>query len=387
MNAHKACVLLFVLLGSPSLAAQTGCVEGRVLDTVGAPVPFIFVTASALDRSASHQVETDSDGYFFADVPAGEYDVIATDRSDLASPGVVQAEPGDALRTKVIAGKSCSSVSLRQPQRARLRFMATNALTEEFVDSVDASFRLNAKERWRGGTNEQQELLVPANSSLEVQVSARGYEDPELLQISPLQPGEAREVPVTLRPVAMGCITGTAVDEQGSPLGNATLQTSSQTQGGSCGRASTDASGHFRFDEVQPGAYTLFTQAKGYPLPGVEDGSVARVAVPPGRVCPEVSIRLGRKAARLSVKIADGVTRKPVKGAEVWVSGEYIQGGGWSLRAIADPTLVPALTAFEIHVTAQGYLKAPPRAFLPMQPEETQQLTIALQPESQKSAR
>jgi hypothetical protein len=323
---------------------------------------------------------TASDGSFYLDVQAGEYDVVASSEFVPGSPSIGSENPG--VRIRVVEGNVCSSVSLRQPRRARLRLNATNLVTQEPIKDVDASFRLDAKEIWRGTANQQQELLVPGNSDLQVQVFARGYENSAVLAILPLQPGEVRELAVALRPVASGCVTGTVVDENGLSLQRARLQLASLSEsGGSHDVAYSDENGHFRFDHVQPGRYAIFANVEGYPLPGEADGSEAATSVSPGGSCSDVSMKLGPKAAKLSVKVIDALTRKPIKDAEAWASAGDSQDA-WTLRMIADPMPVPALISFDVYASAPGYAKAGPLSVSPLQAEEAHQVIIALQPKA-----
>lgn len=373
-------LILLISAFSLTLAAQDGCVQGKVIDPDGTPVPSTYVIAFEVDRSASHGVGTDSEGMFLLDrLPAGEYDVIACNEYVPGSPSIGPENEDAHVRTRLVEGHVCSSVSLRQPRRARLRLRATNAVTQESIKPIDATFRLNAEEIWRGTANEQQELLVPVNAGLQVQVFAPGYENSDVLQISPLQPGEVRDLAVALRPVAMGCVSGTVVDAEAAALQGVRLQLDPISHGaGSQGIAFSDENGHFQFDQVQPGHYVIFAHADGYPLPGGVDGADAGAAVPPGRSCSDVSIKLGPKAAKLSVEVIDAVTRKPIKGAEAWAGAGDSQNA-WTLRMVADPMPVPALTSFEVNASAPGYAKAEPLNISPLQPEEAHQVIIALQ--------
>jgi len=377
------CLILFAGLG---LAAQAeeGCIQGKVLDLTGAPVPSIYVIASSLNEARTEQVATGGDGYFVMDhVPAGkEYDVFTSDKDELGSMNSPKAKPSGAVRIRTVEDQ-CPEITLRQPPRARLHLKVTDLLTGEAVKSVASRFRFHGEWYWRGGTGEQGAFLVPPNSEIEIQIGAVGYEDSEILKASSPQPGKAREVAVALRPLQMGCITGSVVDQQGAPVAGARIQTSAG--GGNFDRRipwkTTDAKGRFRIDGAQPGGYAIFTQAEGYSLPGnQQDGSVTDVTVPSGSACADVAIKLGPRAAKLSVKVIDAVTQTPLEDAEVWAAGNFVHAGGWSQKVGADPTPVPALTQFNVYAHAAGYLNAQALTILPMQPEQTQQITIALQP-------
>jgi len=294
-----------------------------------------------------------------------------------------------SVRSTAMAGSKCPYVTLRQLPRARLRIRATNSLTAEPIKSADSQFRFSAERSWRGQTDGRGELLVPPNSELEVQIGTVGFENSEILKITSPQPGKVREVAVALRPLQTGCVTGTVVDQQGTPIAGARIQAGPGGENFDPGTwKSTDAKGHFRIDGVQPGNLPIYTYAEGYPLPtSQKDSSFTEVTVGSRSECAETNIKLGPKAAKLWVKVVDIVTQKPVKDAEVWAAGNFADGGTWSQKIAADPTPVPALTQFFVRASAEGYVKPQPMTILPMQPEQTQEITIALQPEGLQSAR
>jgi hypothetical protein len=66
---------------------------------------------------------------------------------------------------------------LLQPARAHLRVKATDMFTGEPVKSIQARFRFDSEKSWRGGVDEHGKLLVPPDSSLEVQMGAAGHEN------------------------------------------------------------------------------------------------------------------------------------------------------------------------------------------------------------------
>jgi len=78
--------------------------------------------------------------------------------------------------------------------------------------------------------------------------------------------------------------------------------------------ASTDASGAFRFDELEPGAYTLSTERTGFILDPESDRSVT---VKPGPADSDVTLKLIRTGA-VSGRVLDN-DGEPVTGASVQV--------------------------------------------------------------------
>jgi hypothetical protein len=378
--------LLLILLASQNLAADPGCIQGKVLDSAGAPVPSIYVIATSANQKESVQLQTDTDGFFMLDqVLAGEeYEVLASDNpvvrnvsSAIKSVGAVQAIAGTE--------KKCPSVMLLQPARARLRVKATDIFTQQPVKSIQAHFRFDSEKPWRGGVDEHGELLVPPDSSLEVQMGAAGYENSGVLQIASSQPGDTFDVAFELRPMQTGCIAGTALDSEGIGVSGTGIQTSSRGETFNVGASTTtDSKGQFRISGVQPGNYEIFVTAAGYPPSLSQNGLMIEVAVPPGASCADATIRLGPKAAKLRVTVINGITQEPIKGAEVWLRGDFEKEGGWSLTVNGDRAPVPALTQITVSAGAEGFVRSQPLIISPIQPSQTQEIMIKL---TQKSSR
>jgi Carboxypeptidase regulatory-like domain len=372
--------LLLILFAGHNLAAEPGCIEGKVLDAAGAPVPSIYAVAIGANHKWSIEVQTDSDGFFkFDQLLAGEeYDVLASDKS--FDSDIDKSEMG-AVHATAASESQCPRVTLLQRARAHLHVRATDMITGEPVKSVNAHFRLDSDNSWRGCIDEHGELLVPPGSDLGVQVGAAGYETSGVLRITTPQPDEADEVAVEMRPVQMGCIDGTVLDLEGRGVPGADIQTSSGPEDFQLGtRTSADANGQFRVGGIQPANYWIFVNATGYPpsLTRIID----RVPVPPGPNCASATVRLGPKAAKLRVTVINGMTQEPIMSAVVWLNGEFKPQGGWSLRVGRVVSPVPALTQFTVTARAESYETAQPLTISPMQPGETREVTIALTPKS-----
>lgn len=387
------CLFLF-LATTPCLKAQAGCMDGQVLDTRGNPIHSLSVFATKTDHSYMMEVTTGSDGKFsMTELPAGAYQVFTSDETKAESRHVNlrTIDPTDAERVQVADSDLCARANLWRAPRARLQLHATNLLTGEKIDSVDASFRLSADSSWQGYL-EGGEILVPPLTNFQLQLGGRGYEPSPVQQLSPLQPGEVREIAVALRPLQVGCIAGTVLDEQGIPVSGIRIQVnrSAEHLKFDPGVKSTDNNGKFKFEGLQPGNYFVFTHAEllGY-VPGLsqESGEYSMVAVAPGAGCSATAISLGPKAAKLELLVVDAITQAVVPKAAVWLSGTYRNGlGYWSLNAIGTPVLAPSLTQFQLSAGARGYqtrkIDVPP-----LQPEETQKFVIQLQPEGKKPIR
>jgi hypothetical protein len=374
--------LLLILLASQNLAADPGCIQGKVLDVAGAPVPSIHVIATSANRKMSVELQTDTDGFFMLDqaLAGEEYNLLASDNpvnrnvfSEIKSVGAVQAIAGTE--------NQCPSLMLLQPARAHLRVKTTDMFTEEPVKSIQAHFRFESEKSWRGGVDEHGELLVPPDSSLEVQIGAAGYENSDVLKIASPQPGDTFDVALELRPVQTGCIVGTALDLEGIGVPGAGLQTSSRGENFNMGAAtSTDSKGQFRISGVPPGNYAIFVTAAGYPPSLAQSGMKTEVAVPAGANCADATIRLGPKAAKLRATVINGMTQEPIKSAKVWLTGDFEGQGGWSLTMSGDLAPVPALTQIAVSAGAEGFVRSQPFTISPMQAGQTQEIMIELTP-------
>jgi len=383
-----------VLLAGLNLAAhaQDGCIQGKVLDAAGAPVPSVYVAAFGFADPSNEEGETDGDGYFLLGdfLDAGtDYVVAASDNSLLGHGNSSMASLPNAVRTRAGSGSHCPEITLHHSARARIHLKVTNLVTRESIESFDLSFRFHGGPLWRSGINQGGELLLPPSANLEIQLGSVGYESSEILRMSTPPPGKAREFTAELRPLETGCVTGTVVDHHGTPVPQARIQISSDdNRFHHDANKTTDANGRFRADGIQPGRSQIVVYAAGYPLSfNPSDGTVTEIDVASGADCADANIRLGPKAAKLLVDVIDATTQKPIEGAQGWLRADFVDDGSSRMVAIAVPTQVRARTQFSLYVHADGYLKPAPVAVLPMQPEETQEITVALRPEPSQPER
>jgi len=364
-----------------NLPAQNGCIEGRVVDTAGAPIA-THVVGIGSDRQAAFDVGSSLDGYFRIDsIPAGDYDVATSDdyQADFRNLPLAAPKPASAMRAAALQGGICSSITLRRPVRARLHLTVTDLLTSAVVPSPHGSFRYNATNSWQGSDDEGT-LLVPPLSDLEVHVGARGYELSEPIKIPPLQPGEVRELKVSLRPTQTGCITGIVVDQARAPLTGVEVRPSlNDFANGLLNREAppvrSGADGRFSLKTLHPGNYSLFTNAiaLGYPMSLGEEGFTS-LTVQPGAGCADITIKLGPKAGKLALSVLDAVTRKPLKDYSAWLNAET-----WSMAVVGNPMPVPAFKEMQLSVGANGY-QFRTVTLSPLQPDERRPLTIELDP-------
>jgi hypothetical protein len=169
-------------------------------------------------------------------------------------------------------------------------------------------------------------------------------------------------------------------------VSGAGIQTSSVGETFNMGAStSTDSKGQFRISGVQPGNYGIFVTAAGYPPSGTQIGGMkTEVAVPAGANCADAMIKLGPKAAKLKATVKNGMTQEPIRGAEVWLRGDFEDQGGWSLTVSGDLFLVPAPTQITVSAGAEGFVRSQPLTISPMQAGQTQEIMIEL---TQKSSR
>jgi hypothetical protein len=87
----------------------------------------------------------------------------------------------------------------------------------------------------------------------------------------------------------------------------------------------------------------------------------------------------------------DAATQELLKEAQVHLTGNMANGGGWSLNVGAygegpadddRAALIPvaALTTITVQAGSKGYANSQPLTISPMQPQQVQEITIVLQP-------
>jgi hypothetical protein len=375
------------LLGTLSLAAQTACIEGRVLDTSNAPIPDIQIIGIG-ERWAKFTTGTDSDGRFrIANLTAGNYGIATGEefRADFFKIRVADVKDVKdiALVTATAVEGGCSSVTLHRPQRAHIHLLAKDVLTIEDVSTAKAAFRYNAQASWNRNRSKEQDLIVPPLMEFQLQAGASGYEDSPIMTIPALQPGETRELPLSLRPLQRGCISGQVVDQLGVPVSGVAVQP--DLAGDLLDRRVyskvTDKSGQFRFEGVHSGEYSISTYAHqlGYPGIPVSENDVL-INVEPSAGCSNITINLGPKGAKIELKVIDAQTQQPLKGFEAFVSRVMANGGTWVQTFDTNAMLVSALKSLDVVTKKNGYRDSKKVAVGPLQPEETRQITIELYP-------
>lgn len=196
-------------------------------------------------------------------------------------------------------------------------------------------------------------------------------------------------------------ITGKVVDAQGQPVSGAEVMALSDSGGmGRLPTAYTDEQGVFLFKHLAPDTYTLSVakEEDGYahtyiPLYSAGPTENTRATLSEQQTVSDITLRLGPKAAKLTGRILDASTNKPIKA---------IQDLQIVLRRASDPNsfystgpdsegnfsiLVPPVP-FTIEVSAPGYKKwtnisnadGDRTSPVQMTQGEGKKVTIALQP-------
>lgn len=178
------------------------------------------------------------------------------------------------------------------------------------------------------------------------------------------QEGHVHQSAAALR----GAIAGRVLDVQGRPVPGAEVMAISDS--GSVGivpTAYTDAQGEFLVNHLAPDVYTLSVakEADGYPhthFTVYSDRLTTNVLVTlgEGETISGVTLRLGPKAERVTGRIIDVSTGKPIRGLQdVAIVIKRADGSGDSLSTGPDlrgnfSILVPA-APYTLEVSAPGY--------------------------------
>ncbi len=377
--------ICFLLLGTLSLAAQTACIEGMVIDTNGTPIPDIQIIGIGT-RWAGFTGGTDRDGRFrIVNLSAGNYGITTGEefRADFFKMRIADVKDVKNVALTMVTAivDGCSSVTLHRPQRAHIHLLAKDALTAEEVSTAKATFRYNEQTSWNRNRNNEQDLIVPPLMEFQLQAGASGYEDSPIMTIPTLQPGETRELPFSLSPLQRGCISGQVVDQLGVPVSGVSVQPNltGDLLDRRVSSKVTDKSGQFRFEGVHPGEYSITTYAYqlGYPGIPVSENDM-RINVEPSAGCSNITINLGPKGATIELKVVDAQTQQPLKGFKAFVS-RLMTNGGMSIQTFdTNAILVPALKSLDVVAEKNGYRDSKKVAVDPLQPEETRQITIEL---------
>ena len=147
----------------------------------------------------------------------------------------------------------------RESRAGKLRLKLTDSSTGKEIEKPEANFRrVDGFHGWDGVTLYHKDLLVPPSKPLEIQIGAIGYHQTDVMPVAPLQPGEIRVLPMQLRPVGVGCFSGTVLAEDGTSVAGIKVQPLLQNDFVNAKEplvVTTDKQGKFAIGNLQPGTY------------------------------------------------------------------------------------------------------------------------------------
>jgi hypothetical protein len=186
-----------------------------------------------------------------------------------------------------------------------------------------------------------------------------------------------------------GLISGTAVDENGSPVQGALVNASSVAVPGIMQHTLiryvlTDAAGRFSIDRLDWGKYELFTKKEGSAYPNTSfsfyfSGSIPEVTITPRSPTADVQIRLGPKAGILTGSVTNAETGAPVNAGFKLVRVSPANNWFSTSQASNYRVLLPSSTDVRVEVSAPGYKTWASSGPLRLQSGEEMRLDISLE--------
>jgi|GEM_PF-3057410 hypothetical protein len=197
-----------------------------------------------------------------------------------------------------------------------------------------------------------------------------------------------------------GVITGTVLDEHGSPVVKAKVHITEKgvfVAHKIIQFRETDGDGHFRIAHVPWGTYIVLAgkEDSGYADPKFSfysNNGEPVVVLTEDAPATDVTLKLGPKAGVLDLKpVTDELTGKEIRSAAITLRRADNNDLFITTSTTVGRILVPALTNVVISIAAAGYKPWPApghaaaegRIFL--RPEQTQKLQVILQPEETAS--
>jgi hypothetical protein len=325
---------------------------------------------------------TDNSGAFeIDDVPPGTHYELGANNDALVYPAKLP-------QTISVTGSGpCTAVTYDAGTRAgaaKLKFKVLDAVTKKPITDLTVHATAGTWSSWlpvgdmlRAGVPNGTE--VPSLSKVHIEITAKGY-FPSSLDLPAIKPGEIREVVAQLNAEILGCITGTAVDDNFAPVKETMIDARRVPYAGDgYAPVHADGSGRFRLDRLRPGDYDLYfeNETEGFSRlwvgwvdqPGLS--KLLRVVVPATGVCRNVTLNMGPRGAWLDVVAIDADTQQQLSKLSITVeNSENNRQGGTSELAEPQPVLVPSHASFTVHVRADGYRVSEPIHIEPLIPDE-----------------
>lgn len=383
--------LLFLVLASGIAIAGDGCIAGTVLDREGSPISQMHVRIHNAELLLNRTTDTEADGGFrFVELPPGNYDLV-TENNDLGYPDSNNFDFTDntkRLNVPVTGSAECAPVAVRrEPRAGKLQLRLADNSDGKDIPHPDANFRqTDGRHGWNGISVHGNTLLVPSLKPLEVQVGAIGYESSEILKIAPMSPGEERALAISLRPVGLGCLSGTVVGEARKPVAGTTVQPllmDNFIDAKAPLSTLTDKDGRFEMKDLHPGKYQVFVndREKGYDSFSVMrgHGHFPEANVLSSAACAEITIDLAPEA-KVLVDVVDASTQLLIPKFKFTVKST-VRGQWWYTESMTRESLVPPDKPCAIEAEAEGYKTSTPLGLGTLQPREVRRLRIELQPD------
>lgn len=379
MGSRSCAIILLIAFFAVGAVAQTGCITGVVLDDTGNPLSKINVEAQKLVQINPPRIttQTDANGKFeMHDVPAARYTVGVNDvkRNYPGSGSMFLYGKADPQIT-VTVSDVCENVVLRLgPPAARLKLSVEDAITREPIKEPTVLMLRSGQHDRFSTWAPNHEVLVPSLAEFQLEVQAAGYEKAAPMTLA-LQPGEVRELSFDLQPAPKGCLAGTVVDGENTPVPEVRISTGNGVGGEYS--ATTDSEGKFKIGELNVGSHTVYAEkpSAGYII-GPSLDQDRRVKVSAG-VCNDISIKLGPKAARLRVSVIDAVTGKLLPHTDFVLTAPRMISGG---QLFGDIVLAPPQVDLTIEIRVTGYEQDKRVNIGVLAPSEEKEITIPLQP-------
>ncbi len=280
----------------------------------------------------------------------------------------------------------------REPRAGRLRLRLTDLSTGKEIEKPEANFRrVDGFHGWDGVTLYHKDLLVPPSKPLEVQLGAIGYHQTDVMHVDPLQPSEIRVLQVQLRPVGVGCFSGTVRAEDGTPVAGIKVQPLLENDFVNAKEplsATTNKQGEFAIGNLQPGTYEIFVdgQAQGYN--GFSTmrtyGQFPEVNVLASHTCAELTLGLAPPGAHLHVEVIDAITQRPIKYFKYTVKST-VPKMWWYSESITGELVVPPYKPCSLEVRSDGYKSSSPESLGEFQSGEVRRVKVLLQPNTDQN--
>jgi hypothetical protein len=194
-----------------------------------------------------------------------------------------------------------------------------------------------------------------------------------------------------------GTITGTVVDEQGTPISGATIWCAideGQQMTGTAGGLS-DKTGKFQVGHLPWNKYTVSATKRAEGYGGNEAGAYQTVTLTSAQPSADVVVKLGPKEGILVPTVSDKVTGERLFDFTVHSTVEEFEGqthntssGSWGVSRWTKQVLLPSNKDVMLHITKSGYRTwwymdpSQPNGpgMLRLQPGEVKELNIELEP-------